>query len=373
MNYRKFGRLDFNVSALGFGAMRLPCSSEHIVDEKEAIRLLRRAVDGGVNYIDTAYIYHDGKSEGILGKALKDGYRQKTKIATKSPVYLLKNPEDFDRILEEQLRRLDTDFIDFYLLHSLNLNTWENTVLKLDVLDRLERAQKSGKIGALGFSFHDSGFDKFQPIVDGFAHWDFCQIQLNYLDTENQAGVKGLRYASQKGLGVVIMEPLLGGRLANPPAPVREVMDTPKSPVELALDFLWDMPEVSLVLSGMSAEKQLEDNLLYAGRATPHMLTPYERETVQRIQQAYGTLKQIPCTKCEYCMPCPAGVEIPKVFGAYNTSVTQDWAATCDAYREIKGKADLCKGCKKCEKICPQKIDISRKMKTLTKMFADVK
>lgn len=373
MNYRKFGRLDDKVSALGFGAMRLPCLAEHTVDEKEAICMMRYAVDSGVNYIDTAYPYHDGNSERIVGKALKDGYRQKTRIATKSPVFMLKKPEDFDRILEEQLRRLDTDFIDFYLLHSLSFNTWENIVLKFDLLDKLERAQKQGKIGALGFSFHDSGFDKFRPIVDGFDHWDFCQIQLNYLDTENQAGVKGLKYASQKGLGVVIMEPMLGGRLANPPFSVREVMGDQKPPVELALDFLWDMPEVSLILSGMSTMKQVQDNILYAGRAKPHMLTQNERETIRNVQQSFDSLKQIPCTKCEYCMPCPAGVEIPKVFEAFNTSVTQDWESTCNAYKSVKGKADLCKACKKCEKICPQKIQISDKMKSLAKMFADLK
>ncbi|MGB3990420.1 MAG: aldo/keto reductase, partial [Acetivibrionales bacterium] len=218
MKYRSFGKLDFKVSALGFGAMRLPTMEiqgagnrlDSNINEAEAIKMIRHAIDMGVNYVDTAYGYHGGQSEILVGKALRDGYRDRTKVATKSPVWLVKEPADFDRLLDEQLNKLQTEYIDFYLLHSLNGNSWKNTVLKHDLLSRMEAARDAGKIKYMGFSFHGD-YDSFVEIVDGFDKWDFCQIQYNYMDIENQAGMKGLKYAGSKGLAVVIMEPLLGG------------------------------------------------------------------------------------------------------------------------------------------------------------------
>ena len=377
MQYRKFGdRLNTQVSALGFGAMRLPrLPDSNDVDEAEAIRMIRRAIDSGVNYVDTAYVYHGGTSEVIVGKALKDGYRAKAKIATKAPVFHMNGPDDFDRYFNEQLQRLDDNFIDFYLLHSLSKDTWENKVLKFGLLDKMDRLKKEGKIGAIGFSYHDKDFERFKAIIDGFDRWDFCQIQLNYLDVENQAGVEGLKYAASKGIAVVIMEPLLGGRLATPPEKVKEVFAASKThgdrtPVEWALDFLWDMPEVSLLLSGMSDMQQTQDNLAYAARSSVGMLGAGEKATIRDVQEAYRNLVLVPCTKCEYCMPCPFGVNIPEIFAAYNVSASYTKGQAQSLYKEVDGQADKCTACRKCERICPQKIPVSTHMKEIVGFFA---
>ncbi|MDF2878946.1 MAG: aldo/keto reductase [Clostridia bacterium] len=375
MEYRKFGsKVDYKVSALGFGSMRFPYLPDGQVDEAEAIRMVRHAIDNGVNYVDTAYMYHNGLSEVIVGKALKEGYRAKTKVATKAPVFYMKKADDFEIFLEEQLGRLDDHFIDFYLLHALNKERWEKIVLKYDVLKKMERAKKEGKIGSIGFSYHDSDFTRFKEIIDGYDSWDFCQIQLNYLDMENQAGVEGLRYAASKGLGVIIMEPLLGGSLANPPEAVESIFEmaevhSERTPVEWALDFLWDMPEVSLLLSGMSSMEQTKDNLLYAGRSKVNMLSEQEKAVISRVQETYKDLVLVPCTKCQYCMPCPFGVEIPQVFEAYNKSASYTKGEAASLYKNLTGKADQCAVCRKCEKMCPQKIEISSKMKEIATFF----
>ncbi len=273
MQYRSFGRLDWKASALGFGCMRFPTpDGNHFsgnIDEVESLRMVRHAIDNGVNYLDTAYVYHDGQSERLLGKALKDGYREKVRLATKLPVWMVESAADFDRLLSEQLQRLQTEHIDFYLLHALSHERWNNVVLKHQLLDRAEAALADGRIGHIGFSFHDE-YEAFEEIVNGSDLWSFCQIQYNYMDTENQAGMRGLKLAGSKGLAVVIMEPLMGGRLADPPKDVREAMESfplRRSPVEWALEWLWDQPEVSVVLSGMSTMAQVEENLSFAGRS----------------------------------------------------------------------------------------------------------
>lgn len=313
------------VSALGFGCMRLPTTdgdpNSGAFDETEAIRMIRHGINNGINYIDTAYYYHSGQSESLVGKALKDGYRGKTYLATKSPVFSLKKESDFERILEEQLARLQTDDIDFYLLHALNLDTWNNVVLKYDLLSKMEQAKAEGKIRHIGFSFHDS-YEAFQTIVDGYGHWDFCQIQLNYIDITHQAGIKGLEYAASKGLGVVVMEPLLGGKLAAPTKTVAAELSPEKSPVEWALDFLWNRPEVSLLLSGMHTFQQVEDNLTYASRSSVGMLSEENLSMLARAKKVYDTMALVSCTKCSYCMPCPFGLDIPKIFEAYNGTVS---------------------------------------------------
>lgn len=373
MNYRQFGRMDYKPSALGFGCMRLPTTdgdpnSKHI-DEKQAIDMIRYAIDHGVNYVDTAYYYHDSASEGLVGKALLDGYRERTKVATKSPVYALEKPEDFDRILDEQLARLQTDHIDFYLLHSLSLNTWNNVVLRFDLLSKMERAKASGKIDKIGFSFHDE-YDAFQTMVDGYDKWDFCQIQLNYIDIAHQAGVKGLEYAASKGLGVIIMEPLLGGKLANPAKNVAQALSPEKTPVEWALDFLWNRPEVGLILSGMHDHQQIEQNIAYASRAQVGMLKQADLDMLAQAKTIYDTMALVPCTKCAYCMPCPFGLNIPAIFEAYNSTVSSGMEKAQALYAQLETKADACKACRRCERACPQHIEVSAQMPEIGRVFS---
>jgi len=373
MQYRNFGKLDFKVSALGFGAMRLPTKViqgagnrlDNNILENEAIKMIRHAIDMGVNYVDTAYGYHGGYSEIVVGNALKDGYRNRTALATKSPVWLIHKAEDFDRLLDEQLGKLQTEWIDFYLLHSLNGNAWKDTVLKYDILSRAEAARKAGKIKHLGFSFHGDA-DSFVEIVDGYDKWDFCQIQYNYMDVENQAGVRGLKYAASKGLGVVIMEPLLGGRLANPPKDVKAIMDetgSGRSPARWGLDWLWNQPEVSVVLSGMSTMQQLEENIASADKSGIGTLTERDLETIELVRSKYLQRAAIPCTGCSYCMPCPNNVDIPRNFSIYNDAVIHDDLEGAKvAYNNFFNKsshAGECVQCRACERKCPQKINIS--------------
>ena len=273
MQYRTFGKLDFKGSALGFGAMRLPVK-ENKVDEPEAIKMIRYAIDQGVNYVDTAYAYHDGDSELIVGKALKDGYREKVKLATKMPIWKVETAADFDRFLNEQLDKLQVEYLDFYLLHSLNKNSWRR-IRDLGILEWFEKAVADGRIRYPAFSFHDD-FEAFKEIIDAYD-WPMCLIQHNFIDIENQAGTKGLRYAAGKGTAVVVMEPLLGGNLAVPPASIRPIWDKAKkrkNAVEWALSWLWNQPEVSVVLSGMSSMEQLKENISYADRSAICVLTP---------------------------------------------------------------------------------------------------
>ena len=334
MQFRSFGNLDWKGSALGFGCMRLPIlDGDHSkIDEPTALTMVRRAIDAGVNYLDTAYAYHGGFSERFVGRALQDGYRQKVGLATKMPAWLVKSPEDFDRFLDEQLEKLQTDRIDFYLLHGLGADRWK-MLNSMDVLSWAEKAIASGRISYLGFSFHDS-FEVFKEIVDASDLWTFCQIQYNYMDIENQAGTAGLKYAAARGLGVVVMEPLLGGRLANPPESVKPLWAAApekRSPVEWALDWIWDQPEVSIVLSGMSALQQVEDNLVYAGRSHVGNMTQADQDLIGLVRNAYYDISPIPCTKCEYCLPCSNGLNIPRLFDIFNTTFNvqrPDWRPT---------------------------------------------
>ncbi len=372
MQYRPFGKLDWKASALGFGCMRFPAASGQAhtpnIDEAEAIRMLRYAIDHGVNYIDTAYLYHEGKSELVVGRALRDGYRERVRLATKMPTWLVQGPQDFDRFLNEQLAKLQTDHIDFYLLHSLNKGFWTNFVLKHNLLGQAERALADGRVRNLGFSFHDD-YACFEEIVNASDLWSFCQIQYNYMDTENQAGTRGLKLAAEKGLAVVVMEPLMGGRLADPPPAIRETIASDpahRSPAQLAFEWVWDQPEVSVVLSGMSTMDQVVDNLKIVDEARVGKLGPADQSLIARVREQYQARITIPCTKCGYCMPCPNGVNIPVSFDLFNYAhAYDDLAAARFRYKFVlreEERAGACIDCDTCEGLCPQHIPISEWM-----------
>jgi predicted aldo/keto reductase-like oxidoreductase len=368
MQYRTFGRLDWKVSALGFGCMRLPIigADQANIDEPEATQMLRYAIDHGVNYVDTAYPYHEGNSERVVGRALKDGYREKVKLATKLPCWLVETADDFDKYLNQQLERLQTDRIDFYLLHGLNGKRWPK-MRDLGALAWAEKAIADGRIGHIGFSFHDE-YPVFQEIVDAYD-WTFCQIQYNYMDIEEQAGTRGLQHAASKGLAVVIMEPLRGGRLVDPPEPVQEIWDSAakkRTPADWALQWLWNQPEVSVVLSGMSTMVHVEENVASADSSGPGTLTAEERALVARVREKYRQLGPIPCTACGYCMPCPNGVNIPRNLEIYNEGVMYgrpDKARrSYSVWLPEDERASACVECGECEELCPQGIPISEWM-----------
>jgi len=372
MHYRKFGNTGIEVSALGFGAMRLPTIQQGdrtVIDEEKAIAMIRHAIDRGVNYVDTAYPYHDEQSEILVGKALKDGYREKTYLATKSPVWKIQKEEDFEILLNEQLEKLQVDYIDFYLLHAIGRERFDNIILKYNLIDHMEKAKAAGKIKYIGFSFHDDA-DAFKYIIDSYDHWDFCQIQFNYIDTNNQATENGLAYAASKGIPVIVMEPLLGGKLANPPKNVAAALDPKKSPVEWALDFVWDRPEVALLLSGMSTPEQVEDNLIYADRASIGMLSEQEKEMLAKAKEIFDTMALVSCTKCRYCMPCPNGLQIPDIFEAYNQTASLGMEKARNLYSTFDINASNCVQCRACEEECPQHIEISQVMMDVDAIFA---
>ena len=375
MNYRQFGRLDWRVSALGFGCMRLPTNGgNEAINEAEAAKMLHYAIEHGVNYIDTAYPYHEGNSEPFLGRALQDGYRKKVRLATKLPSWEIEQRADFDKYLNEQLARLQTEQIDFYLLHSLRQSYWDK-LQELDVLEWAERAKADGRIRYLGFSFHDD-YEVFKEIVDAYD-WTFCQIQYNYMDIENQAGTKGLKYASDRGLAIVIMEPLLGGRLVDPPEPVQEIWrEAPnaRTSADWALQWLWNQPEVSVVLSGMSTMEHVEENVASASTSSVGILTEEELAIVDRVRQAYDKLCPIPCTQCNYCIPCPHGVDIPRNLDIYNQCAMYDKPAAARrsyTFLEEEDRANACVACLECEDKCPQNIPISDWMVHVHEVLAE--
>lgn len=367
MEYRNFGKTNFKPSALGFGCMRLPqiAGDESRIDEPEATRMVHYAIDQGVNYFDTAWSYHGGQSEVFLGKALQNGYREKVALATKMPSWLIEKQEDFDHYFSTQLERLQTDHIDFYLLHTMNQGFWD-TYLKLNIFDWAEKQLADGKIRHLGFSFHDE-YPVFEKILTGYDHWDFCQIQYNYMDTDYQAGERGLKLAAEHGLGVVVMEPLKGGKLAIevPPNLVKNVFDqaeTSRKPAEWALQWLWNQPEVGVVLSGMSTWEQVDLNLASASRSGVGSLSAEEVRIVEQARDAWQGLSPVACTHCEYCLPCPSDVLIPQIFEIYNNSMMYDQQERGQrAYQNQiadASRADACIECGTCEDLCPQHLTI---------------
>jgi len=366
MKQRKFGKLDWKVSVLGFGAMRLPIVDNDAakINEPEAIRMIRYAFDNGVNYIDTAYVYHRGTSEVLVGKALQDGYRKKVKLATKMPTWLVKSQEDMDKYLDEQLKRLNTEYVDFYLLHGLDSERWSK-LTDLKVLDWLEKKKEEGKIKHLGFSFYDE-YASFKKIIDSYDRWTLCQIHYNYVDSHYQAGMRGLKYAASKELAVVIMEPIAGGRLAiKPPQEIQAIWDKAekkRTPAEWALQWLWNQPQVSVVLSGMSTMEQVIQNVRSANRSGPSSLAEKDLRLINLVARKYKQYGYVGCTGCRYCQPCPEGVNIPKIISLYNEYFMKD------RNEEIKKKywehitpesqAKRCARCGKCEELCPQKLPV---------------
>lgn len=385
MLYREFGKTKEKVSALGFGCMRLPLKGENPldIDEKTAINMLRTAIDHGVNYIDTAYPYHGlsmdqgGSSEPFLAKALEDGYREKVKIATKLPSWAVETREDMDKFLNEQLKRLNTDCIDFYHVHGINQTNWKN-LKELGFESFLDEAIADGKIKHAGFSFHDR-LELFKEVVDHYD-WSFCLIQLNYLDDEYQAGVEGMEYASARGLGVAVMEPLRGGNLAtNIPLEVQELFndaETKRSPAEWALMWVWNHPEVSVVLSGMNTMEQVEENLKIAQKSHPNMMTDDELNITTQAKSIYEEKVKIKCTNCGYCLPCPTGVNIPENFAKYNDYFLFGSSEMMDLYKfnyqafiPEHEHATVCRECGICEEHCPQGIEIIQELKKVKEFY----
>lgn len=382
MQYRKVPKNGDQLSALGFGAMRLPTRMGRI-DEERATRQIRGAIDAGVNYIDTAVPYHGGESERFLGRALQDGYREKVKLATKLPPQSVSTREDMDRILDIQLKKLKTDHIDYYLLHGLEENQWKR-LHTLGVLDFLDRAKAAGKIRNAGFSFHGDR-KTFREIIDA-CDWTFCQIQYNFLDENNQAGTEGLRYAAGKNIAVMVMEPLRGGMLAGKlPEEVRQVYErspVKHSPAEWGLRWVWNHPEVTVVLSGMNDEKHIAENIRTCLTAFPDSLSESELATVAEVTATYRRLVKVGCTGCAYCMPCPYGVHIPACFSLYNdyhigTSRlfvrAMYGGMLMGGINGVRSDAALCRNCGRCVKACPQHIAIPAELKNVNRTLGGLR
>ena len=382
MLYRNLGKTNLNVSILGFGCMRLPIqnrsgSSSEILDpnkvinEEEARKMIQYAIDHGVNYFDTAYPYHSGKSEPLLGRALR-GNRDKVMIATKLPVWLVKEEKDFERFLGEQLKRLETDHLDVYLLHGLNRQVWPK-MLQLKVFEFLNQMQADGRVRHVGFSFHDD-VKIFREIVDSYD-WELCQIQYNFFDENYQAGREGLIYASSKGLGIVVMEPLRGGRLTDRiPAEVQTIWESAeekRTPAEWALRWVWNHSEVSTALSGVTTMEQIMENIAVADEGKPNSLSEKEISIIAQVKEVYRKMLKVDCTGCAYCMPCETGVDIPLNFSLYNDMfMFKNPEVNVLLYSEMispERRASACIECGKCEEQCPQHLQIQEALKVVHK------
>ena len=365
MEKRQMKKVGLNTSLLGFGCMRFPVTEDGKIIEAEAEKLLDRAIAAGVNYLDTAYPYHGGQSESFVGRVLKKYDRESLYVATKMPMWNLSSLEDAKRIFAEQQEKLQTGYFDFYLLHSMGRKLWDKA-LELGIVDFLEEQWKAGVIRNLGFSFHDS-YEVFEEILN-YRDWDFCQIQLNYMDVDLQAGMKGYQLAQEKGIPLVIMEPIKGGSLAVVSEDIREMLDEldPKaSTASFALRWVGSLPGVKVILSGMSTMEQVEDNIKTFTDFKP--LTKKEEETIVKIRETMRARVQNGCTGCGYCMPCPAGVNIPENFKTWNTyHMYRNYNMVKDRWENHLGqetKPKNCIECGKCEQACPQKISIREDLK----------
>lgn len=363
------------LSILGFGCMRFPTKGGGI-DEERSIKMIRNAIENGVNYFDTAYFYHNGKSESLLGEALLGGYREQVKIATKLPPFMVSKLEGAKKIFANQLEKLKIDYIDYYLLHMLTDKASFERMVDIGVMEWMEQLRKEGTIRNLGFSFHGSKSD-FEQIVQAYP-WDFCQIQYNYLDENNQATKSGLQLAHSLGIPVIIMEPLRGGKLVNnlPEEVIKEFQsyDKKRTPAEWALRWIWNHPEVNVILSGMSDEAQLAENIKIASDADFNTLTEEELEVFEKVKAIMQEKTKVPCTGCGYCMPCPYGVNIPGCFSSYNDKYLLGLKQNRWKYMQTLGLlskqpafASMCKECGKCERYCPQNIEIRKELKNVKK------
>ncbi|CEO07791.1 aldo/keto reductase [Paraclostridium sordellii] len=375
MRYREFGSTGEKISILGFGCMRFP-QTDGKINEDETLKMVRYAIDSGVNYIDTAYPYHGGESELVVGRILKDGYREKVNLATKLPSWNIKSREDMDKYLNEQLKKLQTNYIDFYLVHALDEELWDNLV-KNGIFDFLDEIKRNKKVRYVGFSFHDK-YEVFEKIIDDYD-WDFTQIQYNYIDEEYQAGTKGLEYAYKKGLGIVIMEPLRGGKLVNNLSDdIKDIIkfaNTQKSPTKWAFKFLYNKSEIGIVLSGMSTMEQVIENIKICdeeGKA--NSMTKDEKKIISNLGEKFKSKIKVDCTACKYCIPCPRGVNIPGCFEALNNASMFDdvESVKINMYKfieENESDASMCIECGKCEVMCPQHINIIDKLKEVKYTF----
>lgn len=368
------------LSILGFGCMRFPMKGNSI-DEPRSIKMIRASIDQGINYFDTAYFYHNGKSESLLGEALTGGYREKVKLATKLPPFLISKLEGAKKIFQTQCTKLKTNYIDYYLLHMLTDKATFDRMAAIGVMEWLEQLKKEGTIRNIGFSFHGSKTD-FEEILKAYP-WDFCQIQYNYLDENNQATKSGLMLAGSMGIPVIIMEPLRGGKLVNnlPLQVIKEFKsyDEKRTPAEWALRWIWNHPEVTVILSGMSDEEQIKENIRIASDAKANSLSLEELRVFDRVKAVMLEKTKIPCTACGYCMPCPAGVNIPGCFSAYNDKyllgdkrIRFKYMQTLGMLSKQPAYASMCKDCGKCEHHCPQKIEIRKQLKTVKKEMEGV-
>ena len=373
MKYRKMGKLGIEASAFGLGCMRFngEASGDSTIDEQKAVSLIRRAIDGGVNYIDTAYVYLGKTSEIVLGKALQDGYRDKVTIATKMPAEAVKDRESMEALLEEELGKLQTDHIDFYLMHGINKQKWER-FKEIGAPQFFDDMKKAGKIRYKCFSF-PGPYDEFEYILNDWD-WDMVQIQYNFMDIENQAGTKGLELAGSKNIPVVIMEGLMGGNLAKAPDNVQALYDAfpvKRTAVEWAFRWLCDHPEVSVVLSGCNEPEQIDENLRIFDTVEAGIMDEAEKKLIDDVRAAYKSRTRVGCTGCRYCMPCPNGVEIPGIFSAWNNVSLYGIDPNKDfGFRMLKqrgGGADKCVECGACEAACPQHLSIIDELKAAWK------